>query len=486
MVSGLTGLDRGMVSLRAVFFVLVALEITTLCFVLFGELETKILYAAILLVPLLIVIIPLEPNVGIAIMVLTSGLDFLGVIAEDTSAQYMKFTYFHIATLITFVSAAMNLILQKKTTIPSIDIWPPLIFFLVMYALSLTRTPYINDALFTMARVFMLSLVVVVIVLHVNKPWKVLFVTGAMIAAPLTVAVITLYQLYTEGTFFAPIVIKVANAIGLPVFRSTGTFRNPNNLACYLMIGVTLVFSMMFIRSIPKLTRTLLVTILVVITLGLIASFSRGGWVSTMCAMACIVAFHKRWLYFGYLAIFVLICVLIVSIKVPNLWEVVFERFGTIFNAAEDASSVGRIALIKSSIWMWMDYPIFGVGLRGFPVLFPEYIDPSMPHVLTELREAHTIQTEILAEFGIIGIVISTWLFFTILFHGYRSFRTMKSDILRCIEIGLVSLFLGFIVNFTFATDITNNVFWMDIGLIYALPLVDRAMTDTTAEPSAA
>ncbi len=74
-----------------------------------------------------------------------------------------------------------------------------------------------------------------------NKPWKVLFVTGAMIAAPLAVAVITLYQLYTEGTFFAPIVIKVANAIGLPVFRSTGTFRNPNNLACYLMIGVTLV-----------------------------------------------------------------------------------------------------------------------------------------------------------------------------------------------------------------------------------------------------
>ncbi len=125
MVSGLTGLDRGTVSLRAVFFVLVALEIATLCFVLFGELETKILYAAILLVPLLIVIIPLEPNVGIAIMVLTSGLDFLGVIAEDTSAQYMKFTYFHIATLITFVSAAHESHLQKKTTIPRSTYGPP-------------------------------------------------------------------------------------------------------------------------------------------------------------------------------------------------------------------------------------------------------------------------------------------------------------------------------------------------------------------------
>ncbi len=382
MISSLTGLDRGAISLRVIFYVLIALEITTLCFLLFGDLEAKILYAAILLVPLVIIIIPLEPCLGLALMILTTGLDFLGVIAKDTSAQYLRFTYFHLATLVTFASAATNLILQKKITIPSINIWPPLIIFLIMYAVSLTRTPNINDALFTMARVFMLSLTVVVIVLSVNKRWKVLFVTGTMIAVPLAVAIITLYQLYTEGSFFAPIVIKVANAIGLPVFRSTGTFTNPNNLACYLMIGVVLTFSLMFIRNVPKLGRLLLLAILIVITLGLIASFSRGGWLSTIAAVACIVAFHKKWFYFGYFAVFVMICVFIVSIKMPNLWEVVFERFGTIFNAVDDASSVGGISLIKSSIWMWMDQPIFGVGLRGFPYLFPDYIDPSCPCAL--------------------------------------------------------------------------------------------------------
>lgn len=486
MVSGLTGLDRGTISLRTVFFVLIALEITTLCFMLFGELETKILYAAILLVPFLIVIIPLEPCFGIALMVLTTGLDFLGIIAEDKSAQYMKFTYFHVATLLTFASAGTNLILRKKTTIPSINIWPPLLIFLVMYTVSLIRTPYINDALFTVARVMMLSLSVLVIVLNVDKVWKVFIVAGAMIAVPLSVAILTLHQLYTEGSFFAPIVIKVANAIGLPVFRSTGTFTNPNNLACYLMVGVILAFSLLFIHKTSKYMRLLLLAVVIVSMLGLIASFSRGGWLSTLCAAALVVAFHKRWLYFGYFALFMLVCVFIVSLKIPHLWEVVFERFGTIFNAMEDASSVGRIALIKSSIWMWMDHPIFGIGLRGFPVLFPEYIDPSMPHVLTELREAHTIQAEILAEFGIIGIVITSWMFFTVLFHGYRTFRSMNSDVLRCLQIGLVSLFIGFIVNFTFATDITNNMFWLNVGLIYALPLVDRAMTDDNADRSTA
>ncbi len=189
---------------------------------------------------------------------------------------------------------------------------------------------------------------------------------------------------------------------------------------------------MMFIRSIPKLTRTLLVTILVVITLGLIASFSRGGWVSTICAMACIVAFHKSVLYFGYLAIFVLICVLIVSIKVPNLWEVVFERFGTIFNAAEDASSVGRIALIKSSIWMWMDYPIFGVVSGDFRFYSPNISIHRCRMCSPSFARRIRFRLKSLRNSVSSALLYPPGCFFTILFHGYRSFRTMKSDILRC------------------------------------------------------
>lgn len=483
MNSPLTGLDRGTIGLRSVFVLLILLELATLSIILFADIDTQVLCAAVLLVPLVIILIPLEPTIGLMIMVLTTGIDFLGVIAEDKSAQYYKLTYFHLATILTFISAGTNLILRKKTTIPSASIWPPLVAFLLMYAVSLTRTPYINDALFTCARVLMLSMSVLIILLNVDRIWKVGFLVGMMMFVPLGVAIVTLYQLYTEGSFFAPIVIKVANAIGLPVFRSTGTFTNPNSLACYLMVGVVLSFALLFAKSIPFPVRFLVFACVIVTSLGLIASFSRGGWISTIVASAFIVVFHKKWSYFGYFALFVLLCVFLISLKVPNLWEVVFERFGTIFAAQEDASSLARIALIRSSIWMWMDHPIFGVGLRGFPKLFPEYIDPSMPHALSEIREAHTIQTEILAEFGLIGLFISTWLLMTILFHGVRSLRTMQNSFLRCIQIGFVSLLIGFLVNFSFATDITNNMCWMSIGFIYAVPLVDRALAERSADP---
>ena len=479
----LTGLNRGAIGLRSVFVLLILLELTTMGIILFAELETQVLYAAVLLVPLVIIVIPLEPTVGLAIMVLTTGLDFLGVIAEDKSAQFHKLTFFHLAIILTFISTGTNLILRKKTTIPSANIWPPLIVFLVMYAVSLIRTPYINDALLTCARVIMLSMCVLIIMLIVDRTWQVGFVFGMMMLVPLGVAIVTLYQLFAEGSFFAPIVIKVANAIGLPVYRSTGTFTNPNSLACFLMVGVVLSFALMFAKSIPFPLRLLIFACVITTGIGLIASFSRGGWVSTLVGAAFVVVFHKKWSYFGYFALFVLLCVFIISIKVPNLWEVVFERFGTIFAVQEDASSIARIALIKSSIWMWMDHPIFGVGLRGFPILFQEYIDPSMPHVLSEIREAHTMQTEILAEFGLIGIFVFTWLIMTIIFHSIRSIGAMRNNLLRCIQIGFISLFFGFIVNFSFATDITNNMCWMSIGFIYAVPLVDRALAERSAKP---
>ena len=130
---------------------------------------------------------------------------------------------------------------------------------------------------------------------------------------------------------------------------------------------------------------------------------------------------------------------------------------------------------------MWLDHPIFGVGLRGFPVEFSTYIDPGMPHILREINEAHTIQFEILAETGIVGLTIFTWLIMTVLFHGLRTMRSLKNQTLRCLQIGFLALFIGYIINFTFATDLLNNIFWMVIGMIYTLPLLESRILSLQA-----
>lgn len=466
--------NRQFINARKIFWMMVTFEIVLMAVLLLCRFETQMIVTGIVVVPLFIVLIPLEPVIGLAVMVVMTGMDYFGVVASDPSEIYLKLTWFHLVMVLTFISSFTNIIIKKQTTIPSLSVWPPLIVFLTMYCVSLYRTPNMQDALITFVRVVMLSQIILMIVLCIETRWHVFIMVGAIMLASLVISGVTLWQMFSEGSFFAPIVIKMANALGLPVFRSTGTFLNPNGLACYLMNGFILFFALLFMKNIPSLFRWLLFIGMLVVTLGLITSFSRGGWVSSMVAAGLIVIFHRRWSYFAYFAGFIAVSVIVISIRMPNLWQVVFERFGTIFNSEADASSTARISLIKSSIWMWMDYPIFGVGLRGFPFYFQTYIDPSMPHALKELREAHTIQTEILAEFGLVGIIISTWLFVTVFFEGLKRSFTIKNDFLRCAEIGFVSLLIGFLVNFTFATDITNNMFWITIGLIYAIPLVDR------------
>jgi len=90
------------------------------------------------------------------------------------------------------------------------------------------------------------------------------------------------------------------------------------------------------------------------------------------------------------------------------------------------------------------------------------------------VKESHTLQTKILAEQGLIGFTIAVWLFFTILFHGVRSLWVIKDDYLRNIQIAYIALLIGFFINFAFASDPFNNTFWMTIGLIYAIPLIEE------------
>ncbi|MFA6472648.1 MAG: O-antigen ligase family protein [Candidatus Latescibacterota bacterium] len=408
-------------------------------------------------------------------MVITTSLDFMGAAESGVEGfRYLNFTLFHLAFLLTLVSTICSILMHQKIRIPSASIWFPLLAFLLLYTISLIRTPDIKEASLYVVRAMFLSMTIFIVIISIDRIWKLSLFVGMLIIVPLVVASITISQFFSEGSLFAPIVIKMANALGLPVFRATGTFTNPNALACFLMAGAALGFSLLFAKEIPSFLRLILLAAVITTVVGLLLSFSRGGWVSTFCAVIFVVVLQKKWSYFGYFAIFVIICLIIISIKTPQMYAVVFERLGSIFDPSQDASSTARIALLKSSVAMWFDHPIFGVGLRGFPVEFANYIDPNMPHILKELKEAHTIQFEILAEMGIVGLTIASWLFFTVLFHGIRTMKTIKNHTLRCLQIGSVALFIGYVINFTFATDLFNNVFWMTMGMIYTLPLIDN------------
>jgi O-antigen ligase len=76
------------------------------------------------------------------------------------------------------------------------------------------------------------------------------------------------------------------------------------------------------------------------------------------------------------------------------------ERYSTIPTASEsDASAILRLKAWKVAIQMTRDHPVFGVGLRNFIVLYPQYSNEE-PHV------SHNAVFEMMSETGIPGCLM--------------------------------------------------------------------------------
>ena len=375
---------------------------------------------------------------------------------------------------VTFASVFLNSFLKRKITFPSITLWTPLIAFLTMTLISTIYSPNFLLGFMEFIRLVVLAILAFAILISIDSKRRVKFVVWSYILIPLGVAIFTIYEILTEGAFFSSQVARVATELGIPVYRSTGTFHNPNDLACFLMIGISISFAILIIEKTKIYTKVMMIVITGIIGIALIASFSRGGWLSTFVAVALIIILQRKWSYVALFGGMFILMLIILSVKFPHIILSALDRFGSIINPFSEASSSSRISLIRTGIWMWQDHPIFGVGGGGFPYYAFDYIDPDMPRAVSSVKEAHTLQVKILAEQGLVGFSIAVWFFFTVLFDGIRSIRTMKDIYFKKIQIGFVALFVGFIANFTVASDMHNNIFWITIGVIYAIPIVYR------------
>ncbi len=448
-------------------------------------------FIAVIAAPFLVVALPIEPVMGIMFMVVATGFDFLATIERGVGGvvQY-NLTYFQIALIVTFMSLLLNLILRKKITIPSMNLWFPLITLYIIFAVSLMYTPSFKEGIIYFIRALAMSLIVIVVMLSMNSKRKIDIVLWTMILVTTAIGTLTIYQIITGGAVFSSNVVKMATSVGLAVYRATGTFNNPNDLGVFLMAGIVVTYGLLFTDK-PWPLRIMIIVLMGVMCGGILLSFSRAAWLATLTGFMLITAFQKKWSFYWIFLAVIALSIIFITVYQPLIWDAVMGRFTSIFNPAEDDSSSARISLIRSGIWMWQDHPLFGVGLRGFPQLYYQYLDPQMP--LIQVIEAHTLQILLLAEEGLIGFTIATWLFATIFFHGFVTGKSLRTPFLRHIQFTMTALFFSYLVYFTFAADMLNNIFWMVVGLIYAIPVLDARLAaeaervpDTPSDPQPA
>jgi O-antigen ligase len=228
---------------------------------------------------------------------------------------------------------------------------------------------------------------------------------------------------YLGERTFSSITPGIANASlgGALILRPYGTLPHPNVLGGYLLLGLILVCSEFLTFRISrntgmtlpsglfsKIKKVYLFTVMVFSSITLLLSMSR----SAIAVGAALVIFllvralgfpRKQKVkksmakalnikYYSY-ALFLLCIFLIV-------FSPIVSRF-TSFSVNSE-SFVERKDLAIASFQMFLDHPLFGVGLGNFLVKLPEYVSLHK----TPLQPVHNIYLLILAELGVVGAII--------------------------------------------------------------------------------
>lgn len=413
-----------------------------------------------------------RPWLIVPLIVLTTGLDSTGRLIGEAGKIKGVFhlTGFHLTFGLMIIALAANICLSRRVRFPDFELKAPLLLFLGCIAVSLTYSPNQPEATVSFVRMCALVLFTYMIQVIIDSKPAVSAVLWSLVVFTVAGAVMGTYQVVT-GQFHLP--VKVITALGGNVPRATGTFHNPNIFASFMMSGVLPLLAVLLNYKMPKGQRVVFALATIIGVGGLLASFSRSSWVATMVGVLVILWLSGKLRYFFILIFASILLVLGLKEFVPFA-EYIFERFISIFTLFSQFGSVGRasstarIFLIIASLDMFLDNPFLGIGWRAFPFVFADYAPTGYPH-WSYVNEAHTTVAMILGELGIVGFVAFVWFIGRTFFRSLGRFWRMQDSYLRAVAIGLISTFVAFQVNQSFNGDLPNNMFWLCIGMLFAV-----------------
>jgi len=128
-------------------------------------------------------------------------------------------------------------------------------------------------------------------------------------------------------------------------------------------------------------------------------TFSRGGLV-TLCVVSALLLWRSkhRFVVAGLMAVALIGFLAFTSETVTDKY---LDRASTIDDYEEDGSAQGRINAWKTSWYVFLDYPVFGVGPNNLATVFRRY----SPEV-DRFRVAHNAYFQVLAESGFPALML--------------------------------------------------------------------------------
>jgi O-antigen ligase len=198
----------------------------------------------------------------------------------------------------------------------------------------------------------------------------------------------------------------------------------------------------------------------VVVGLGLLLTFSTGGWLGGIAAALVVVAAlgHRRFaLRIGSFAVAAMLVVSALAIvgRLPERLNPLRQTGGF------------RLDLWLSSLQMVRDHPLLGVGLDNFVYLYQQIYLREGAAAEPTLSHPHNWVLNFWLSLGVLGLLAFVWL----LFRFWRSARPQRTWVVAGALGAMADMLVhGFIDNSYFLVDLAF-IFWLCLALVDIEPL---------------
>lgn len=286
------------------------------------------------------------------------------------------------------------------------------------------------------------------------------------------------YIVWMLCAFFVSVSLDSITAIfqflSLPTSDRGEGFAGPIlGLAGLLSIALPAMVVFMTNPHTPQLLRKVVRPAFIFSFAGLLANQSRGAWLTAIITLP-ISMFSEFRIKFRHIVVAIL---LIVGCAGVFLYSDSFtHRMESITNTTTDGSNLGRIYVWKSSVNMYKDSPIIGVGLGQFSKIYEAKY--RFPEETQHLNQSHNNILHVAAESGTIGL-LGLFIFgaSTLIFSFSEWWKTRNPyDLLMFLTV-LSYIFLFGQIEYTLINSSGMRIFWVLLGAYAALKEFDRKAT---------
>ncbi|HEX8369564.1 MAG TPA: O-antigen ligase family protein [Pyrinomonadaceae bacterium] len=240
-----------------------------------------------------------------------------------------------------------------------------------------------------------------------------------------------------------------------------GSFVNRHNFAAFMEMSLAVPLGLIFVGAVPRDKRLLYVTAIGLMGVALLLSGSRGGLVALLAEIFFLIILTTKTKGYGQIALKAGLAVALFATIVVG--SILIGGESSLTRFAETATSAD-ITTNRTHIWnvtlsVIKNNPLFGAGLGAFPQVYTAF---DTLNGMERVEQAHNDYLQILADAGIVGLIIGAFFAFWLFRDGLRNVKT-HNTFRRGVAVGALAgcfaIFVHSIFDFVLHTTAISMMF---------------------------